>query len=81
MLTLYYWGKFISWRKNYPPAEELSEAGLGGPKLQKNLAVTLTVAQCQKYTFPYLSTLRDHYISLYITKNTILIRFRPILIH
>ena len=36
------------------------------------------VAQCRKYPIPYLNTLRDHSISLFITKNTVLLHYRNI---
>ena len=62
--------------KNYPAAE-YSSGGRGWAKnKQKYLAVPKLVAQCQKNPIPYLNTLRDHSLSLYITKNTTLTHCR-----
>ena len=87
MLTLYYLGEKLSGGvKNSPAAEKLS-GGLKmigrrniypgraqvGQNLEKNSKI---VAQCRKQPIPYLNTLRDHSISLYITKNNILIHCR-----
>ena len=40
-----------------------------GQKFEKNLTVPKIVTQCRKYHFPYPNTLRDHSITLYITKT------------
>ena len=48
---------------------------------QKGLTVPKIVAQCRNYVFPYLITLRDPSIPLYITKITTLLHCRPILRH
>ena len=79
-------GKIIRRPKNYAAAQKLS-GGLKilrrrnnypgraqvGQKFEQNPKI---VAQCRKYPIPYLITLRDHSISLHITKNTILIHCR-----
>ena len=71
-------GKIIRRLKKYPAAEYLSRPGAGGQKKRKNfsrknLTLPKTVAECRKYPIPYLNTLRDHSITSYITKNTMLI--------
>ena len=53
----------------------------GKKTIVKKLALPKLVAQFQKYHIPYLKTLPDLSISLYITKNTILIHCRSTLIH
>ena len=59
---------------------KLSDGGIIIPsgrrctKIRKK--VPKTIAQYRKYPIPYLNTLRNHSISLYITKNTILIHCR-----
>ena len=75
-------GKDNRRRKNSAGAGYLSRASAGGPKIRKknrkNLTVPKIVAEYQKYHIPYLNTLRDHSISLYITKTAILIHCRNI---
>ena len=87
LLTLYYLGEksddakilcggriIIRWRNIY------QAVGAGGPNVQKqNHTVPTTVPQCPKFLFPDLNTLRDRSISLYITKDTILIHCRTYL--
>ena len=88
MLTLYYWGKnypvaenlcggrLIKKERQRRGAVGLREVGggifiRGGRGWTKNSKKNLTVLK-QKYPIPYLNTLRDHSIFLYVTKNTIL---------
>ena len=69
-------------RNNYPGRERVSqEIGKKSQIAENCRTVAKIVSQCQKYPIPYPNTLRDHSISLYISKNTILIQYRPFLIH
>ena len=72
--------KIMRWEIIYPAADWLSGAGAFGPKIRNNfwkiLTVRKIVAHCQKWAIPYLNTLRDNSIFLYINKNRILIHCR-----
>ena len=69
--------KVIRRLKKYPAAKKLSaQVGQKFDFFRKNFTVCKKVAQCQKYPIPYLNTLRDHSISLFVTKNTILLHCR-----
>ena len=97
---------YITWGKKYPATKTLCGGRIiiqrrnsyaaveaGGPKIQKNLTVPINVAQCRKNPILYLNILRDHSISLYITKTLIyniaetipyintLLKLYPILMH
>ena len=68
-------------RKNYAAAEKLSRVGAGGPKIRNFFFEKISQwrklsAQFRKSSIPYLNTMRGHSISLYITKNTILLHCR-----
>ena len=82
MLTLYHWtqnfpaalklggGRINIRRQNSYPRRARVDQKIE-KKIRKSLKVQEIVAQCREYSNPYL--LRDHSISLYITKNTILL--------
>ena len=80
----YKWSSVNSSRRsNNPPGRKAAEGVLQRMGqifeekfFSKKLTVPKIVAQCRKHPNPYLNTLRDHSISLYITKNTTLVDCR-----